>query len=432
MRPSPVIAHRASLAHFVSDPEICGEKACEFFEDGLLVIGESGIVVEAGAAESLREKYAGVPVVAHKNTLLSPGFVDAHIHFPQVDAIACGGGDLLEWLNRHTFPAEAAFADADYAAEMAEFFLAELLANGTTTALVFASSHKCSADALFARAREKNMRLIAGKVLMDRNAPPELCDTAESGARESRELIRQWHGAGRLGYAVTPRFAPTSTSEQLHKAGELLAEFPDVLLHTHLSENRRELDFVRELFPGEGDYLSVYERRGLVCERSVFAHAIHLGGDEWRRISARGCALAHCPLSNFFLGSGLFDFARARELRMRIGLGSDVGGGNSFCILRAMEEAYKTARMRGDNLTGMQMWHAATLGGAAALRLDSHIGNFLPGKEADFVALDFAAHPLLARRWQQSQTPEEKLFALAMLSERPTIKNAYILGELAN
>ncbi|MGI9338143.1 MAG: guanine deaminase [Gammaproteobacteria bacterium] len=426
---TPKTAHRATLAHFIADPAVCGERACAYYEDGLLVVGTRGEVIEAGAAKALLPKYAAVPVVRHKDAILLPGFVDTHIHFPQVDVIASYGADLLDWLTKYTFPAEAAFARPDIAEKAAKFFIKQLIANGTTSALVFATSHKHSADALFAEARKRKMRLAAGKVLMNRNAPATLLDTISKGKQDTRQLIRKWHNNGRLHYAITPRFAPTSTPAQLKAAGALLQEFPDVLLHTHLSENRRELQWVRSLFPDAADYLAVYEKHGLVCDRSIFAHGIHLSGGEWRRLARAGSALAHCPLSNMFLGSGLFDIAKARRHKIRTGLGTDVGGGNSFSMFRVMEEAYKTARLRGSDFPPLSMWHAATLGGAQALRMDSHIGNFTPGKDADFITIDLSSPPLLSRRWHQTQTPPEKLFTLTMLATPPQIKATYIMGK---
>ena len=424
----PKTAHRATLAHFIADPAIIGERACCYYEDGLLVVGTRGEVVEAGAARALLPKYSAVPVVCHHNAILLPGFVDTHIHFPQTDVIASYGADLLDWLNKYTFPAEATFARREVAGQAAKFFIRQLIINGTTSALVFATSHKHSAEVLFAEAKKRRMRLAAGKVLMNRNAPAALRDSVRQCQTDTRELINKWHGNGRLSYAITPRFAPTSTPAQLSAAGKLLMEFPDVLLHTHLSENRRELQWVRSLF-GAKDYLAVYEKHNLVGERSVFAHAIHLSTSEWRRISAAGCALAHCPLSNMFLGSGLFDIAKARRYKVRTGLGSDVGGGNSFSMFRVMEEAYKTARLRGGDLSPLSMWYAATLGGASAIRMDSHIGNFQSGKDADFIIADIASSELLNRRWHQSKTPPEKLFALAMLSSTPQIKATYLMGK---
>lgn len=426
---TPKICHRAALAHFVADPAVCGDSACQYFDDGLLVVGTKGEVIEAGAAKALLPKYAAVPVIRHPRAILLPGFVDTHIHFPQVDVIASYGADLLDWLTKYTFPAEAAFARADVAEEAAGFFIGQLLANGTTSALVFATSHPQSADALFGAAKRRNMRLAAGKVMMNRNAPAALLDTIDQSRRDTRRLIRQWHGSGRLQYAITPRFAPTSTDGQLRMAGELLREFPDVLLHTHLSENRRELEWVRKLFPDASDYLGVYEKHGLVGERSVFAHCIHLSAVEWRRLARAGAALAHCPLSNMFLGSGLFDINKARRHKVRTGLGTDVGGGNSFSMFRVMESAYKTARLRGGDLPPLSMWHAATLGGAAAVGMDSKVGNFNRGKEADFIVADTASPPILARRWQQAKTPPDKLFTLAMLATASQIKATYITGK---
>lgn len=302
-------AHRGRILHFLGDPAKLGDKAWEYFEDGLLWIEHGHVRALDHATYLLPQLPADLPLEEHPQRLLLPGFVDCHVHYPQLGVIASYGTQLLDWLETHTFPAEQRFADAGYAAAQAELFLDELLRHGTTTALVFGTVHAVSAEAFFQAAQKRRLRMIAGKVLMDRNAPPALCDTAASGYAESRALIERWHGNGRLQYAVTPRFAPTSSPEQLAAAARLLDEYPGVYLHTHLSENLKEVAWVGELFPQAQDYLDVYHRAGLVGERSVFAHGIHLSERECRCLAHKNAALAHCPSSNLFIGSGLFDLA---------------------------------------------------------------------------------------------------------------------------
>jgi len=364
-------------------------------------------------------------------SLILPGFVDTHIHYPQTDVIASYGSQLLDWLERYTYPAEARFADTQQAQEMAEFFLDELLRNGTTTALVFATVHAQSVDVFLQSASARNLRMIAGKVLMDRNCPEALRDTPERGYRESAALIEKWMGKGRLGYAITPRFAVTSSDAQLELAGKLAREHPQVYIQSHMAESREELARVRELFPSSRNYVEVYDRFGLLRERAVYAHCIHLDPEERGRMAQTGAAAAACPTSNLFLGSGLFDFAAAREAGMRVGMGTDVGGGTSFNMLRTLSEAYKVAQLTGQRLSPWRAFYLATLGGARALGLDDRIGNFEPGKEADFAVLRLDSTPLMARRIRAGATPAEKLFALMMLGDDRAVAATYVMGRPA-
>lgn len=422
-------AHRAAILHF-PDSGGDGPEGREYWADGILTV-EDGRVVEVGAAADILSREPDVPLTRHENALIVPGFVDCHVHFPQVDAIAGHGEELLQWLSRHAFPAEMKFADPQHCVRAAELFLDLLLASGTTAALVFSTVHPGAADALFAAAHRRRMRIISGKTMMDRNAPPALLDSAESSAADSLALMKKWHGRGRLEYAVTPRFALTSSEAQLAAAGRVLAENPAARLHTHLSENRAELARAAEMFPEDDDYLAVYERFGLVGERSLFAHAIHLSDGEWDRIAAAGAAVAFCPCSNLFLGSGLFNAAAARARGVRRGFGSDVGGGDSFFMPRVMNNGYKAARMRGDSLSPAELWKTATIGGARALGLGDRIGNFDKGKEADFAVLDLGASPILRRRLSVAEDLDDALFALAMLADERAAREVYILGERA-
>ncbi|MBU0807955.1 MAG: guanine deaminase [Gammaproteobacteria bacterium] len=426
---SPVKAYRAAILHSIADPAVVGvEQSYEYFEDGVLVV-DNGQVAKVGHAVDLLPTLKGVEITEYRDALITPGFIDTHIHYPQTGMIASYGEQLLDWLNTYTFPTEQQFADKAHASDVAGIFLKELLRNGTTTALVFGTVHKQSVDAFFEAAQALNLRMIAGKVLMDRNAPDYLTDTPESGYADSKELIERWHGKGRLHYAVTPRFAPTSTPEQLTLAGQLLGEYPDLYMHTHLSENHKEIEWVKALFPERKGYLDVYDHYKLIGARSVFAHGVHLCDDECKRLAETGSAVAFCPTSNLFLGSGLFDLNKLEEHGVRVGLGTDVGAGTSFSQLQSLNEAYKVMQLQGKKLDPFKSLYLATLGGANALYLDDKIGNFASGKDADFVVLDYNATPLISYRMQQAKTLEERLFALTMLGDDRAIKQTFAAGQ---
>ncbi len=423
-------AFRAGIFHLLQEPSTGAGDG--WHDDGVLVI-EDGVVIQADAWQAIGPGLpADMPVRHFPGALIVPGFVDAHVHYPQIDMIAAPGGQLMEWLENYTFPTEARFADRAHADATAAFFLDELLRHGTTTAQVFATVHKASAEALFEAALRRNMCILTGKVLMDRGAPDGLRDTAEQGYEDSRALIRDWHGRGRLSYAVTPRFAPTSSERQLELAGRLLAENPGVRLHTHLSENHDEIAMVRRLFPDCADYLAVYEKFGLATNHATFAHAMHLSDSEWTRMGRCGAAAAFCPTSNLFLGSGLFDIATADRHGVPVGLGTDVGAGTSLSLLQTMNEAYKAAHLRRTEIDAFRLFYLATLGGAKALKLDDRLGNFMPGKDADFLVLDWQTSPLLKRRMAVARTPAEKLFALAMLGDDRTVAHTYVAGTRAS
>lgn len=431
-------AFRAAFLDFIDDPFFVPELECtRYIPDGLLVIAD-GRVKELGSYDSLCEKYAQVPIVDYSGRLIMPGFIDTHIHFPQVEVIASYGEQLLEWLYKYTFPTEGKFKDKDYARKVAKVFLDELLKNGTTTALVFAAVFPQSAEAFFEEAHDRNLRMIAGKVMMDRNAPDFLMDTAESSYQDSKALIQKWHKNGRLLYAVTPRFAVTSTDEQLRLAGHLLGEFPDVYLHTHLSENVDEVALVAKLFPHTKGYLDAYDQAGLVRPRSVFAHGVQLTDQEFQRLSQAKAAISFCPTSNLFLGSGLFNLGKAKspDYPVEVGLGTDVGGGTSFSLLRTAHEAYKVVHLQQQQLSPFKALYLATLGGARALYLEDKLGNFEPGKEADFVVLNSQATPLLAFR-NPNPTAEsltalaDEVFSLIILGDDRTTQATYIMGEAA-
>ena len=421
-------AYRAAILHSLADPAVVGiEQSYQYFEDGILLI-ENGKVAQIGAAAELLSKLTGIEVQHYRDALITPGFIDTHIHYPQTGMIASYGEQLLDWLNTYTFPTERQFEDQAHASDVAAIFLKELLRNGTTTALVFGSVHPQSVDAFFEQADKLNLRMIAGKVLMDRNAPDYLTDTAETGYAESKALIERWHGKGRLHYAVTPRFAPTSTPEQLELAGKLFGEYPDLYMHTHISENKAEVAWVKELFPARKGYLDVYDHHKLIGPRAVFAHGVHLCDDECKRLAETGSAVAFCPTSNLFLGSGLFDLNKLEDHGVRVGLGTDVGAGTSFSQLQSLNEAYKVMQLQGKKLDPFKSLYLATLGGARALELEDKVGSFAQGNEADFVVLDYKATPLLDYRLQQAKTPEEKLFALVILGDDRTVKETFAHG----
>jgi len=418
-------AHRAEILSVPRDPLRHGPDAIVHHPDGLLVV-EDGHILACGPHADLAPRFAHVPVETHQG-LLVPGFVDTHVHYPQVGAIASHGGQLLDWLDRHIFPAEAAFADRAYADHAAAFFLDALLAHGTTTALVFPTVHPGSVDALFTAAQARNMRIISGKVLMDLG-PPDLRDSVDTARTESEALIARWRGRGRLGYAVTPRFALTSSDAQLGVAGALLAAHPDILLHTHLAENHGEIAAVAARFPDTADYLDVYDRFGLVGPRSVFAHCVHLDDRALGRMAETGAGIACCPTSNLFLGSGLFDLARADAFGVGVGIGSDVGAGTTLSILHTLGELYKVCQLRGTTLDPFRALHLATAGGAAILGLSDRIGSLAVGQEADFLLLDPAATPMLAQR-TAGRPLADRLFALQILGDDRAIAATYVAGE---
>jgi len=422
--------YRGELLHFLADPtKVALEQSYQYFEDGLLII-KNGLVEQIGdAALLLPSLDKNIGVIHYQNALIMPGFIDTHVHYPQTEMIASYGKQLLEWLESYTFPFERKFSDFEHGKSVAEFFLTQLLEAGTTTALVFGTVHKESVDAFFTIAKQKKLRMICGKVLMDQNCPDYLSDTAQSGYDDSKALIEKWHNTNRLQYAITPRFAPTCSTEQLKKAGQLLNENPSVYLHTHLSENKAEIAWVKELFPDSDGYLDVYDKNNLLGRRSIFAHGVHLHNKECQRLSETNSAIAFCPSSNLFLGSGCFNLKQAEEFDVNIGLGSDIGAGTTLSMLGIINEGYKTQQLRGDNLSPFKSFYLATLGGAITLDLEGTIGNFTNGTEADFIVLDYHATPLMKRRMQYCTNLSEKLFILSMLGDERHIKATHIMGE---
>jgi guanine deaminase len=423
-------AYRASLLRF----DDAG--AAVFDTDGLLVTGPDDrgrrVVQAAGSYGALATRYAQVPVEQLPGRILAPGFLDLHIHYPQTDVIGSPAEGLLPWLEHYTFPHEARFADVAYAADVARFFLDELARNGVTTALTFATSHPGSVDALFGEAQRRGLRLITGKCLMDRHSPDGVRDETEQSLIDTEALIRRWHGVDRLGYAITPRFAPSCTEAQLTGAGELAARYPEVWIQSHVSENLDEVRWARELFPASRSYLAVYDDHGLMRERAVYAHCIHFDDDDRALMRDTGTAAAVSPTSNLFLGSGFFDYAGAERVGFRFGLASDVGGGTSFSPFHTMLAAYTAGRegqtKAGLSLSPQHLWWQHTAGAAQALGLGGVVGNLQPGHEADFIVLNPAATPLLARRTGQAQSVDELLFAMIVLGDDRLIEKTVISG----
>jgi guanine deaminase len=420
-------AWRASLLRFVADPG-AADTGYEYFADGLLLL-EGGRVAAFGPAETLlRELPRDLPVHDRRGCLLLPGFIDNHIHFPQVDVIGSGGRVLLDWLETHTFPAERRYEDPAYAAAAAEVFLDELLASGTTTAMVYCTVHEGATDAFFTAAARRGLRMIAGKVLMDRNCPEYLRDPPGGGLEETRRLIARWHGKDRLSYAVTPRFAASSSEPQLAGAAAIAREQPGLFLQTHLAENRDEIAWTKQLFPEARSYLDVYDRFGLVRERAIFAHCIHMAHADRCRMAEAGAAAAFCPTSNLSLGSGLFDIAATDAAKLRFSIATDVGGGTSFCQFRSMDEAVKIAMLQGQYLSPLRAFYLATLGAARCLGLEATIGSLATGAEADFIVLDPDAIPLLARRRRQCSDLAGLLRLIITLGDERIVRTTCSMG----
>ncbi len=404
--------------------------------DGLLAVGPgpSGteVVQAVGSYRELAGRFAATDVEHLPGRIIAPGFLDLHVHYPQIDMIGSPASGLLPWLENYTFPQEARFAEPAHAAQVAEFFLGELLRNGVTTALAFATSHPQSVDAFFSAAARRGLRMITGKVLQDRHSPDGVRDTTEQSLVDTEALIQRWHGQGRLGYAITPRFAPTCSDAQLRGAGELAARYPQVWIQSHVAENKDEIQWARSLFPDSRSYLSIYDDFGLMRARAIYAHCIHFDDDDRALMRATGTAAAVSPTSNLFLGSGFFDYAGADRVGFNYGLASDVGGGTSLSPFHTMLAAYYVGRegqtKAGLSLGPQQLWWQHTAGAARALGLDGVVGNLAPGCEADFVVLDPQATPLLARRTATANSLDELLFAMIVLGDDRLVERTVVAG----
>jgi guanine deaminase len=423
-------AVRGSILSYRGDPFLLGpDEAVAYDTDGAIVV-EGGRIAETGPASAMLAKYPGITVDHYPQDLIMAGFVDCHVHYPQCEVMASFGEQLLEWLNRYTFPAEQKFADPDYARATAEHFLDECLRNGTTSASVYCTVHPESVDAFFASAETRGMRMAGGKMMMDRNAPQPLLDTAETGYDQSKALMARWQGRGRLTYVISPRFAPTSTPAQLEAAGTLWREHPDALAQTHLSENHDEIAWVRSLFPEQPDYFAVYERFGLAGPGANFGHAIHLSPRERDAFRASRSGISHCPTSNLFLGSGLFDMKGLREGSdaIPIGMATDIGGGSSMSMFATMKGSYEICRLAGYSLHPAKAYYLATAGSARVMRLDDRIGNIEPGYEADFIVIDLKSTPAIAKRMHYAEDLWETLFIQMIMADDRAIRATYVNG----
>ena len=424
-------AYRASILYFPAQAP-AGQAVLE--SDGLLVVGPDArgrqVVQAVGAFSQLAPRFANVAIEHFPGRIIAPGFVDMHIHYPQIDVIGSPAEGLLPWLENYTFPHEKRFSAPEYSEQSATFFIAELLRNGVTTALTFATSHPESVSALFAEAQKCNLRLIAGKVLMDQNSPDGVRDETEQSLIDTESLIQRWHGVDRLGYAITPRFVPSCSAAQLGGAGELAARYPDVWIQSHVAENKDEIAWVRELYPEARSYLSVYEQFGLLRQRAIYAHCIHFNDEDRALMRATRAAAAVSPTSNLFLGSGFFDYQGADRVGFNYGLASDVGGGTSFSPFHTMLAAYYVGRegqtKPGVSLSPQHLWWQHTAGAARALGLEGVVGNLLPGCEADFVVLNPQATPLLARKTAQAANLDELLFSMIVLGDDRLIEKTVI------
>ncbi len=412
---------------FTGDPFVEGPDAARFESHGAVLV-DGGKIAAVGAADGLRAAYPAATVIDYGRALISAGFIDAHVHYPQTAIIASWGKRLIDWLNTYTFPEEMRFGDRSYADAVANRYLDLALAHGTTSMCSYTTIHPDSVEAFFTAAQSRGMRAFAGKTCMDRNAPDGLRDTAQTGYDDSKALLQKWHGVDRLSYVITPRFSPTSTPDQLAALGALWAEYPDCLMQTHLSEQHDEIAWVKTLFPTARDYLDSYEAHGLLGPRAVFGHAIHLTLREKSRLTEMGAALVHCPTSNTFIGSGLFNMSLAPQLR--VGLATDTGGGSSFSMLRTMAAAYEVAQLRGQALHPSQLWWLATVGSARALHADAQIGNIAVGLEADLVVIDLASTPAIDQATRRAADIWSAVFPTIMMGDDRAIRAVWVGGKL--
>jgi len=430
-----ISAIRGPVLTYTGDPFKSGLDHTMLYEPDAIVAMVDGLITHFGPANKILPQLpAGTEVKNYgKDALISAGFIDSHVHFPQTPMIAAYGEQLFDWLNKYTFPTEQKYADKEFARSVAKIFLRENLRNGITCGCVYCTVYPQSVDALFEEAEKLGMRLAAGKVMMDRNAPEQLLDTPKTGYDDSKALIKKWHNRGRLLYAITPRFAPTSSREQLEATGALCREHPDCFVQTHVSENREEVALVKELFPERKGYLDVYDHYSLCRPRAIFGHGIHLTDEEMRVMHRTGSAISHCPTSNFFLGSGYFNMQRAmlKERPVRVGLGTDLGAGTSFSILTTLNEAYKAAQLNGYALSACHAYYVATRGTAHAMYLEDKIGSIATGMEADIVVLDMKSSPIIEYRMQYAKDFEEALFIQMTLGDDRAVQATYVAGRLA-
>lgn len=424
----PTLLLRARTLTFHHRPTDAEDTSAYSYEsDGALLI-KNGKIADSGAFDAVRSRHDDAKIVDHRPHLILPGFIDPHIHYPQMQVVGSYAGSLLEWLTTYTFIEEQRFGDLAHAQRIADAFMDELIRQGTTTASTYCTVHPASVDAFFTAAAKRNMAMAGGKVMMDRQAPDALCDTAQSSYEDSKALIGRWHGKGRAKYAITPRFAITSTPEQLEAAGTLAREHPDCLIQTHLSENHHEIERVRQLYPEDKDYTAVYERFGLLTERALYGHCIHLNEREMAAMAQAGAVAVSCPTSNLFLGSGLFPRQKMADAGVRIAYATDVGGGTSYSMLNTMDQAYKVAQLQGDRAHPLQSYHAITRGNAEAMSMVENIGTLDIGSDADLVVLDATATPASALKMERVETLAEELFLLQTLSDSRHVAQTYVAG----
>jgi guanine deaminase len=425
---------RGRTLTFLRWPDSTDDHAAYRYEEdgGLLLRG--GKIIAAGAyADVASQAGEGAEKIDHRPHLVLPGFIDAHAHFPQMQVIASYGAELLDWLNKYTFPEETKFRNAQHGRRIARLFLDEIVRHGTTTVAAYCSVHKQSAEAFFEESHARNMLNIAGKVLMDRNAPEGVLDTPQSGYDDTNALIAEWHGKGRQHYAITPRFAITSSPEQLEMAGVLMREHPYLHMQTHLSENHAEVAFTQELYPWSKDYTDIYEHYGLLGRKSLFGHCIHLSEREADALSDSGSVAVFCPTSNLFLGSGLFDYQRyrRRDKSLHIATATDVGGGTNYSMLRTMDEGYKVVALNGEKLNPLASFWQMTRGNAEALSIAEKVGTLEAGTDADIVVLDSRATPGMRLRMETVETLAEELFLLQTLGDDRAVREVYVSGRPA-
>lgn len=419
---------RGRLLWFSREPSGAEDTAAySYVEDGALVV-EGGHIKWSGGWSDLPDRYSSSDYVDHRPNLITPGFIDCHLHFPQSQVVASYAGSLLEWLNTYTFVEEQKYGDAEFAAAMAGHFLDQLLDHGTTTAVAYCSVHKQSCDALLSAAQSRSMRMLAGKVMMDRNAPDALLDTAQSGYDDTKALLAHWTGRGRVETVISPRFALTSTEAQMEASGALVREHPNAMVQTHLSENHVEIETVMRLYPNRKDYTDVYDHYGLVTERSLFGHSIHLGDRETARLAEAKSVAVFCPTSNLFLGSGFYDHARLESAGVRHAIATDIGGGTAWSMLRTLDEGYKILNCQGQRYHPLRSFYQVTLGNARAIGKDQQIGSLEAGFEADFVVLDMKATPAMALRAKTIETLSEELFLIQTLGDDRAVAATYVSG----
>jgi len=419
---------RGQILYFTDNPSV-NPDAVHWHSDGILIVKDGLIVEVCDFLSDWKERFPNLEIQHFPEKIIMPGFIDAHTHYPQTEMIASPADGLLPWLEQYTFPTEAKFQDFKHATRVASFFLDQLIDSGTTTAMVFGTVHRSSIDAFFEESSKRQMRMIAGKAIMDRNCPAYLRDTAETAVIDSEALIQQWHGKQRQLYALTPRFAPSCSPQQLHLVGELAEAYQDVYLQSHVAENTTECKWALELFPHARSYLDIYDKFKLLRPKSMYGHGIWLDDEDRARLADTGAAVAHCPTSNLFLGSGLFPLHKTEQAGVHIALATDVGAGSSFSMLHTMNEAYKIARMSGHHLSAHHMFYLATLGAAKSLNLSDKIGSFQAGCEADFIILDKQATPILACKTQNANSLEELLFAFALLGDDRSVYASFVLGK---